>query len=187
MKKSDKESDKEFYRKHKNHVEYKYLPEFVYGGIDGSVTTFAVVAGVIGASLSSSIILILGFANLFADGFSMATSDYLSIKTENELNSTKKQKHPLKVALATFVSFILVGLIPLLSFVLGFITQYEFILKNQFLFSIILTGVAFLIVGAVKGKITGKHPFKSSIETLAIGGIAAILAFVVGYGLSMIV
>ena len=51
--------------------ERKYLSEFVYGGIDGIVTTFAVVAGAVGASLSSGIILILGFANLFADGFSM--------------------------------------------------------------------------------------------------------------------
>ena len=39
-----------------------YLPSFVYGGIDGAVTTFAVVAGVVGASLSSAIVLILGFA-----------------------------------------------------------------------------------------------------------------------------
>ena len=52
-------------------LEKRYLPEFVYGGIDGAVTTFAVVAGVIGASLSPAIVLILGFANLFADGFSM--------------------------------------------------------------------------------------------------------------------
>ena len=60
----------------------KYLPEFVYGAVDGSVTTFAVVAGVIGAGLSSTIILILGFANLFADGFSMAVGKYLSDKGE---------------------------------------------------------------------------------------------------------
>jgi len=60
----------------KKSVERKYLSEFVYGGTDGAVTTFAVVAGVMGASLSSAIVLILGFANLFADGFSMAVSDY---------------------------------------------------------------------------------------------------------------
>ena len=50
----------------------KYLWEFVYGGIDGCVTTFAVVAGSVGAWLEARIILILGFANLFADGFSMS-------------------------------------------------------------------------------------------------------------------
>src|SRR3989338_10464878 len=95
---------------HLKHFEYKYLPQFVYGGIDGSITTFAVVAGVIGASLSSSIVLILGFANLFADGFSMATSDYFSIKSENDLYSkNKKKKSPLKNAFATFLAFLVVG------------------------------------------------------------------------------
>ena len=58
-----------------------YLRDFVYGGIDGSVTTFAIVAGVEGASLSSGIVLILGLANLLADGFSMAAGNYSGTKT----------------------------------------------------------------------------------------------------------
>lgn len=62
----------------------KYLREFVYGGIDGCVTTFAVVAGSVGAGLDSSIIIILGFANLLADGFSMSVGAYLSAKTERD-------------------------------------------------------------------------------------------------------
>ena len=53
-----------------------YLRDWVYGGIDGAVTTFAVAAGVAGASLSPQIVLILGFANLVADGFSMAVTNY---------------------------------------------------------------------------------------------------------------
>ncbi len=63
---------------------YNWLPDFVYGGIDGAVTTFAVVAGVEGASLSVGIILVLGFANLFADGFSMAVGKYQSDKADLE-------------------------------------------------------------------------------------------------------
>ena len=61
-----------------------YLGEFVYGGIDGSVTTFAVVAGAVGASLDSAVIIILGFANLLADGFAMSVGAYLSAKTEHQ-------------------------------------------------------------------------------------------------------
>lgn len=61
-----------------------YLSDFVFGGIDGAITTFAVVAGVTGASLSPTIVLILGFANLFADGFSMAVGNYLSTKSRKE-------------------------------------------------------------------------------------------------------
>jgi len=61
---------------------HNYLRDWIYGGIDGSVTTFAVVSGVVGAQLSPLTILILGFANLFADGFSMAASNFLGTKAE---------------------------------------------------------------------------------------------------------
>ena len=61
-----------------------YLRDWIYGGIDGSVTTFAVVSGVVGARLSPWIILVMGFANLFADGFSMAAGNFLGTKAEHE-------------------------------------------------------------------------------------------------------
>lgn len=63
---------------------HNYLRDFLYGGIDGAVTTFAVVAGVTGASLAPGIVLILGVANLIADGFSMAASNYLGTRAERE-------------------------------------------------------------------------------------------------------
>lgn len=61
-----------------------YLRDWVYGGIDGAVTTFALVAGVVGAHLSASVILIPGSANLIADGFAMAASNYLATRSEQE-------------------------------------------------------------------------------------------------------
>ncbi|MBX4196050.1 VIT1/CCC1 transporter family protein [Candidatus Pacearchaeota archaeon] len=160
----------------KQTVRKKYLPEFVYGGIDGAVTTFAVVAGALGASLSSGIVVILGFANLGADGFSMAISNYLSTKSDET-----KTKIPIKSAFATFLSFILIGFIPLISFVISFFNPS--LARYQFTFSIILTGMALLIVGAVKGKIMRKNQLLSSLETLIIGGCAAAVAFLVGYAL----
>lgn len=63
---------------------HSYLRDWVYGGIDGAVTTLAVVTGVAGASLPAQIIVILGFANLVADGFSMAASNYSGTRTEHE-------------------------------------------------------------------------------------------------------
>lgn len=63
---------------------FSYLRDWVYGGIDGAVTTFAIVSGVVGAELSSRVVLILGVANLVADGFSMAASNYSGTKTEHE-------------------------------------------------------------------------------------------------------
>ncbi len=59
-----------------------YLKEWVYGGVDGVVTTFAIVAGVTGASLSPAIVVILGIANLIGDGFSMAAGAYTSAQTD---------------------------------------------------------------------------------------------------------
>src|SRR5687768_4356327 len=98
-----------------------YLSEFVYGGIDGAVTTFAVVAGATGARLSTSIVIILGFANLIADGFSMGVGSYLSSKSERELmekhgEDTKNELSPFINGLTTYASFILIGLVPLLSY-----------------------------------------------------------------------
>jgi VIT1/CCC1 family predicted Fe2+/Mn2+ transporter len=63
-------------------VKHNYVRDWIYGGIDGAVTTFAVVSGVAGAGLATKVILILGFANLVADGFSMAASNFLGTRAE---------------------------------------------------------------------------------------------------------
>jgi VIT1/CCC1 family predicted Fe2+/Mn2+ transporter len=225
------------------------LEDFVYGATDGAVTTFAVVAGVIGASLSPSIVLILGFANLFADGLSMAVGNYLAAKTRLEyiekarrkeeweidnlveqekqeireiytkkgfkeelleeivriITSRRKvwvdtmmkeelgliedsSRRPLETALTTFVAFNLVGLIPLLPFVAMFIAGFALISSSDaFTYSVVLTGAAFFLIGVVKGKIVQKPLIRSGINTLLIGGIAASVAFVVGYLLNLVV
>ena len=73
-----------------------YIKSMVYGGLDGIITTFAVVAGVVGGALDLRIIIILGFSNLLADGFSMATGDYLSSKSEKEYhNHLQEEKRKL--------------------------------------------------------------------------------------------
>ena len=69
-----------------------YFDDFIYGSIDGAVTTFAIVAGVIGAGLSPGIILILGFANLFADGFAMAAANYQATKAKMEFIDMKQKQ-----------------------------------------------------------------------------------------------
>lgn len=65
-------------------IDHSYLRDFVYGAVDGAVTTFAVVAGVAGAGLRTGIVLILGVANLVADGFSMAVSNFLGLRSEHQ-------------------------------------------------------------------------------------------------------
>jgi VIT1/CCC1 family predicted Fe2+/Mn2+ transporter len=69
-----------------------HFDDFIYGSIDGAVTTFAIVAGVVGAGLSPGIILILGFANLFADGFAMASANFQASKARNEFIQMKRKQ-----------------------------------------------------------------------------------------------
>ncbi len=166
-------------------IQKTYLPEFVYGGMDGAVTTFAVVAGTVGAALSPTIVIILGFANLFADGFSMAASNYLSTKSERDLGKGEGSKAPIKTAIATFIAFIIVGFVPLLSFVAA--TFYESIHQYQFQLSILLTGIAFLIIGFERGRLGNTSIARSIFSTLTIGGLAAFISYIVGYLLQMLI
>jgi hypothetical protein len=70
----------------------KYFGDFIFGGLDGIITTFAVVSGVVGANLGSNVILILGLANLFADGFSMSTTKKNASASYGKLRITPKEK-----------------------------------------------------------------------------------------------
>ena len=156
----------------------KYLAEFVYGATDGTVTTFAIVAGVAGAALSPSIILILGFANVFADGFSMAASDFLSQESDQAVNKRRMfRKTPIQTALATFVAFAFVGSIPLMPFMIAFGGTSSI---DPMRVSVIVTGITFLVIGAIRGLVAGKHWLRSAIETFIIGAGASGIAYLVG-------
>ena len=101
----------------------KYIGDLVYGANDGIITTFAVVAGVAGAELAPNVVIILGVSNLLADGFSMATSNYLARKSENDYQKAQSGENieinnPIKNALATFVAFVIAGSIPLIPYIL---------------------------------------------------------------------
>ncbi len=216
----------------------EYIAEFVYGGIDGVITTFAVVAGSAGAELAVPIVLILGFANLIADGFAMSVGSYFSAKSENEsydrhkaveyweienlrekeveeireiyeakgfegdllkqvvdvitsddevwvdtmmkeeLEIMKDDRPPWKRGLVTFLAFNLVGFIPLSAYALtGFIDASS---SDLFMLSSFSTAVALAFIGALKGHVTEQSRIKGILETVFLGGIAAIIAFFVG-------
>ncbi len=215
-----------------------HLGDFVYGAIDGTVTTFAVVAGAAGADLGAAVVIILGVSNLFADGFSMAVSNYLGSTAEQdrqeqarreeerhirlmpegereeirqlfrakgfegedleravevitsdkdrwvemmmneELGFAPVDRSPARAGLATFVAFLVVGTIPLASYLINL--AFPDTIPDPFLVSIVLTGLAFLLVGALKSAVVGQRVFRGSAETVVLGAIAAGLAFVVG-------
>lgn len=224
-----------------------HFEDFIYGSIDGTVTTFAIVAGAVGASLSPSIILILGFANLFADGFSMAIGNYQAVRARIEfiekerkreeweidnMASDEKQeirdiyankgfkdqlledivsvitarrkvwldtmmkeelgliedgRKPKDTATSTFVGFNVIGIIPLLPFVLLYVSGIELTADTSFLYSVVFTIGAFFLIGVIKGRIVQKHWLRSGLVTVLVGGIAASVAFVIGYLLSLLV
>lgn len=80
-------------------ITHSYLKDFIYGSIDGTVTTFAIISGSAGANFSSEVIIILGAANLIADGFSMAVSNFLGTQAEQEVRSQTEEEERLHIAL----------------------------------------------------------------------------------------
>lgn len=78
---------------------HSYLRDVVFGAVDGIVTTFAVVAGVAGAELSSGIVIILGMANLVGDGFSMAVSNFLATRSERQQRERARERERQHIAM----------------------------------------------------------------------------------------
>lgn len=149
----------------------EYLPQFVYGGTDGIVTTFAILAGAIGAKISRPDVLAIGVTNLIAAGFSLGVSSYLSKKSETKSKIKRNEiEKSVKVGIATFVSFVLMGLIPIIPMVL---------LKSGFMMSSVLSILGFVVIGYMKGKMNGGI-LESSVETMVLGIMASSLAFITG-------
>ena len=169
---------------------YNWLPDFVYGSIDGIITTFAVVSAVQGGGLGSKIVLILGFANMLADGFSMATSKFLSDNAEKDQNSNNGEVidvniDPVKGAFSTFLAFILLGSVPLLAYVFQPIWGYSE--YEAFVFACILTSMALFFVGFMKGFFVKKSKVCEGVLTMVLGGVAASISYYVGFFIEAIV
>lgn len=212
-----------------------YLRDWVYGGVDGAVTMFAIVSGVVGARLSPGVIVILGLSNLVADGLAMAASNYLATRSEHDefrYAEAVERRHmgadpsgereevreifrryglhgdlleqvvetitvdrqqwlrimlreeyglpaivrvPLRAAISTFFAFILCGLVPLVPFVAG--------LPHAFGVAAVVTALVFALIGALKSRWSTQPAWRSALETIAVGGAAASIAYAVGAGL----
>lgn len=155
-----------------------YLGDLVYGANDGIITTFAVVAGVAGANLSPKIVLILGFANLVADGISMGASNYLSIRSDEARRAAAglgvKEPHALRHGIATFAAFNIAGIVPLFAFL------FPFVEGERFIAATILTLLMLFVVGAARSFITRANLLRSGVEMLLVGGAAAAVAYGIG-------
>ena len=160
------------------HEKASLLRDAVFAADDGMITTFAIAAGSAGAGFSPTTVIILGFANLIADGFSMAGGVYLGVKSELEYEKARgvghnKSDSPVRDGVVTYISFVLAGLIPLAPYLLG--------VNDVFIISSLFVGVSLFLLGVIKGLYTDRNWIKSGLEVLFIGGLAAFLAYLVGY------
>jgi vacuolar iron transporter family protein len=154
-----------------------YLRDLVYGANDGIVTTFAIVAGVAGASLPPRTVLILGAANLLADGFSMGASNFLSIRSDEAVRRSRgdgvQEPFPFRHGAATMGAFVVAGAVPLLPY----LAAPE---ERRFAMAVAATLAALFLVGALRATVTLLSWWKAGLEMLAVGAAAAAVAYLTG-------
>jgi VIT1/CCC1 family predicted Fe2+/Mn2+ transporter len=154
-----------------------YLRDLVYGANDGIITTFAVVTGVAGAALPVRTALILGGANLLADGFSMGASNFLAIRSDEAARlaagEDPAEPFPLRHGAATLLAFLLAGSIPLLPYALA---PEPLRLRM----AVGATLATLFVVGALRSAVTRLRWWRAGAEMLAVGAVAAAVSYAVG-------
>lgn len=231
----------------------KYIKSIVYGGLDGIITTFAVVASIAGAGLGVGVVIIMGFASLFADGISMGMGDFLSSKAENDYTNEERKREswecehyiegeinemvelyvgkgmseedasqvvgimskyrdifidtmmveelglmavdpsdsPLKNGFVTLASFLIFGCVPMVSYVVavainpnhGETTTFN----ATFMVASGMTLLTMFLLGALTSKFSPAKWYVSGLWMVANGGAAAVVAYLIGWGLGEIV
>ena len=148
----------------------------VNGALDGVVTTLAVVAGATGASLQPRVALILGVANLVADGLSMAASNYLGLKSElQQAGIPPHVERPWRHGAATGLAFVTVGALPLMAYVVPRPPRVSLLAVSA-----VIAAGALLLAGALRGRFVGGRTWRSAVEMLAIGAAASGAAYAIG-------
>src|SRR5262245_18736022 len=152
-----------------------YVRELIYGANDGIITTFAVVAGVAGGGLSLRVVLILGAANLLADGLSMAVGNYLSIRSHESVleaqDLPEEEAYPARHAAATFLAFVAAGAVPLLPYAIPALPV------DRFAASIALTLGSLFAFGALRALIARVRWWRAGGEMFGLGAIVALVAY----------
>jgi VIT1/CCC1 family predicted Fe2+/Mn2+ transporter len=159
---------------HRHGFERQATIDILYGANDGIITTFAVVSGVVGASLSTTVIIILGFANLLADGFSMGASNVLSRRSPTRGGALPALRSATGYGLATFIGFVSAGVIPLLAYLLPWFEGTRFAAATA------LALATLFAVGAGRAFFTDRGRLVSGLEMLLIGAMAGAVAYGVG-------
>lgn len=219
----------------------EFMKQIIYGGNDGIVTTFAIVAGFAGAGMEGTAqiggiaVLLFGIANLLADATAMGLGEFLSARSEQDVYKATRdkelyeirtniemeraemyeilgdrgfknediaklvevfEKHPEFMAdfmmqyeigmsdpsdenpilngLATFIAFLIFGVVPLIPY---FLLEPG---RTTFNLSVLATGGALVALGLIRWRVTNESMFRCVGETVLVGGICAVVAFGVG-------
>jgi VIT1/CCC1 family predicted Fe2+/Mn2+ transporter len=145
-----------------------YLSEITYGGIDGIITTTAVIAGSMGIGLQPHVIIVLALSSMIADGISMAVGSYQSEMTR------PYQKNKYVVMWMTFFSFIFFGSFTILPFVFSHV--YKEYQPNK-LHVLFIAACVLFFIGSLRGKRQNKKFYISGLETMTLGVITSIVAY----------
>jgi len=154
-----------------------YIRDLVYGANDGIITTFAVVSGVAGGQLSQLAVLVVGAANLVADGVSMGVGNFLAIRADERAREAdglpELERHPWKHGLATLLAFGVAGAVPL--------TPYLFLRTSPLVASTVMTFTTLFVLGALRALVTRDRWWQTGLETFALGAIVAAAAYAAGH------
>ncbi len=155
-----------------------YIRDLVYGANDGVITTFAVVSGVAGGQLSQLAVLVIGAANLAADGVSMGVGNYLAIRADERAREAEGlpelERHPLKHGVATLLAFVVAGAVPLAPYLFPGTS-------SQLALSTVLTFTTLFLLGASRALVTRDRWWQTGLETLALGTVVAGAAYGAGH------
>jgi VIT1/CCC1 family predicted Fe2+/Mn2+ transporter len=161
-----------------------YIRDLVYGANDGVITTFAVVAGVTGGTLNSRAVLILGAANLLADGLSMGVGNYLGIRSDERVREAEllpeQEAFPARHGLATFVAFVTAGAVPLMPYLLSGPEA------SRFAWSIALSFAVLFSVGAFRARVGTGGWLANGLEMVGLGVIVGAVAYYSGRVVAML-
>jgi VIT1/CCC1 family predicted Fe2+/Mn2+ transporter len=155
-----------------------YVRDLVYGANDGVITTFAVVAGVTGGTLSPVAVLVLGVANLLADGLSMGVGNYLGIRSDERVREAQQlpeqEAFPVKHGLATFAAFVTAGAVPLVPYV------FPGLAPDRFVASTILSLIVLFVIGAARARVGAGTWWMNGFEMLGLGILVGAVAYCAG-------
>ena len=144
----------------------RFLAEITYGGVDGLITTFGIISSSLLLNIETEKIIILALANVLADGFSMASGSYLSEKNR------KIKKNPLQVSIFTFMSFVCVGIIPILPFF------YQKYINPSYTVRLKDIVILYLVILSIIGMLR-KNKLQGVAETVTIGILSGIIIYYV--------